>query len=226
MLEDDRRLAELTARYLAGHGVKVTIVTDGADGELEALRHTYDCVILDLMLPGRDGLEVCRNLRRRLDLPIIMVTARGEEADRVLGLEIGADDYLTKPFSARELLARIRVNVRRARGEAGPSRGEVRRGRLVLEPSALRVTLDGAQVEVTAYEFALLHALADRPGRVLTREQLLDLAKGSAELAFDRSIDVHVSRLRAKLGDDARKPRLLKTVRGAGYVLALDEDQR
>src|SRR5678815_2505711 len=102
MLEDDRRLAELTARYLAGHNVKVTVCSDGADGESEALRHTYDCVILDLMLPGRDGLEVCRNLRRRLDLPIIMVTARGEEADRVLGLEIGADDYLTKPFSARD----------------------------------------------------------------------------------------------------------------------------
>jgi DNA-binding response OmpR family regulator len=178
------------------------------------------------MLPGRDGIEVCRNLRSRVDLPIIMVTARGEEADRVLGLEIGADDYLTKPFSARELLARIRVNVRRARGQAGPTLGVVRRGRLVLEPAALRVSLDGVAVDVTAYEFALLHALADRPGRVLTREQLLDLAKGSAELAFDRSIDVHVSRLRAKLGDDARKPRLLKTVRGAGYVLALDEDAR
>jgi two-component system OmpR family response regulator len=226
MIEDDRRLADLTARYLGGHGVKVAVAGDGIEGEAEALRHTYDCIILDLMMPGRDGIEVCRNLRARLDVPIIMVTARGEEPDRVLGLEIGADDYVTKPFSARELLARIRVNVRRARGQAGPSLGVMRRGRLVLEPQALRCTLDGTAVEVTAYEFALLHALAERPGRVLTREQLLDLAKGSAELAFDRSIDVHVSRLRAKLGDDARKPRLLKTVRGAGYVLALDEDAR
>ncbi len=226
MVEDDRRLAELTARYLTGHHVRVTLMRDGVEGEAEALRHSYDCVILDLMLPGRDGVEVCRRLRARADVPIIMVTARGEEADRVLGLESGADDYLTKPFSPRELLARIRANVRRARGQTGPGRATMRCGRLTLEPGSLRVTLDGAPIEVTAYEFALLHALAERPGRVLTREQLLDVAKGSAELAFDRSIDVHVSRLRAKLGDDARRPQLLKTVRGAGYVLAVEAEEQ
>jgi two-component system, OmpR family, response regulator len=224
LIEDDRRLAELTARYLAGHQVVVSITHDGIDGEAAALRRTFDCVVLDLMLPRRDGLEVCRNLRARIDVPIIMVTARREEADRVLGLEIGADDYVTKPFSPRELLARIRANVRRARGRAGPERGVLHRGRLVLDLDAREVTLDGVAVEITAHELAILHALAERPGRVLSREQLLDLALGSSELAFDRAIDVHVSRLRAKLGDDGRRPRLIKTVRGAGYVLATDGD--
>jgi len=149
-----------------------------------------------------------------------MVTARTEEADRVLGLEVGADDYVTKPFSPRELLARIRATVRRVRGQAGPTQQTVQVGGLVLDPQKMTVTLDGNPIDVTAYEFSILRALAQRPGRVLSREQLLDLAKGSAELSFDRSIDVHVSRLRAKLGDDSRNPKILKTVRGAGYLLA------
>jgi len=220
LVEDDERLAQLTARYLETHGVIVTVVGDGLEGQAEALRRQYDCVVLDLMLPGRDGIEVCRELRGRTDVPIVMVTARGEEADRVLGLEVGADDYLTKPFSPRELLARIRATVRRVRGQAGPANTMLQVGGLVLDPQRMTVTLDGKAVEVTAYEFSILRALAQRPGHVLSREQLLDLAKGSAELSFDRSIDVHVSRLRAKLGDDSRNPKLLKTVRGAGYLLA------
>ena len=220
LVEDDERLAQLTARYLESHHVVVTIASDGIEGQAEALRRQYDCIVLDLMLPGRDGIEICRELRSRLDVPIIMVTARGEEADRVLGLEVGADDYVTKPFSPRELLARIRANVRRVRGEVGPAHHAIHVGGLVLDPQRMTVTLDGKAIDVTAYEFAILKALAQRPGRVLSREQLLDLAKGSAELSFDRSIDVHVSRLRAKLGDDSRSPKLLKTVRGAGYLLA------
>jgi DNA-binding response OmpR family regulator len=220
LIEDDGRLAQLTARYLETHGVVVQVCADGALGQAEALRRQYDCLVLDLMLPGRDGLEVCRQLRARIDVPIIMVTARGEEADRVLGLEVGADDYVTKPFSPRELLARIRASVRRARGLVGPSDHALTVGGLHLDPARLTVTLDGKSIDVTSYEFAILRALAERPGRVMSREQLLDLAKGSAELSFDRSIDVHVSRLRAKLGDDSRSPRLLKTVRGAGYLLA------
>jgi len=223
LVEDDARLAQLTARYLETHGVIVTISADGVEGQAEALRRQYDCVVLDLMLPGRDGIEVCRQLRGRSDVPIVMVTARGEEADRVLGLESGADDYVTKPFSPRELLARIRANVRRVRGQAGPERDTIQIGKLVLDPARMAVTLDGKSIEVTAYEFAILRALAQRPGRVLSREQLLDLAKGSADLSFDRSIDVHVSRLRAKLGDDSRSPKILKTVRGAGYMLAGNE---
>ena len=220
LVEDDERLAQLTARYLESHGVVVTVAKDGIEGQAEALRRQYDCLVLDLMLPGRDGIEITRQLRARTDVPILMVTARGEEADRVLGLEVGADDYVTKPFSPRELLARIRATVRRVRGQAGPAQQTIQVGALVLDPQRMTVTLEGKTVDVTAYEFAILRALAQRPGRVLSREQLLDLAKGSAELSFDRSIDVHVSRLRAKLGDDSRSPRILKTVRGVGYLLA------
>jgi DNA-binding response OmpR family regulator len=222
LVEDDARLAQLTARYLETHGVLVTVASDGIEGQAEALRRQYDCVVLDLMLPGRDGIEVTHQLRSRTDVPILMVTARTEEADRVLGLEVGADDYITKPFSPRELLARIRATVRRVRGQSGPAQNTIRVGALVLDPARMTVTLAGKSIDVTAYEFAILRALAQRPGRVLSREQLLDVAKGSAELSFDRSIDVHVSRLRAKLGDDSRNPRILKTVRGVGYLLAGD----
>lgn len=202
----------------------VTWAADGCEGLTEAIRNSYDVVLLDVMLPGRDGLQVCRELRARRDVPIIMVTARGEEADRVLGLEIGADDYLPKPFSSRELLARIRAHVRRARGRAGPPLMPVRIGRLSIDPAGLRATLDGRELPLTGYEFALLRVLAERAGRVLSREQLLDLVKGSAEEAFDRSVDVHISRLRQKLGDDSKQPRILKTVRGAGYLLAAGDD--
>ncbi len=225
LVEDDARLAALTAEYLQGHGVVVTRAGDGRSGLEEALRHPYDVVLLDLMLPQKDGLEVCRELRARSDVPVIVLTARGEEADRVLGLEMGADDYLAKPFSPRELLARMRAVVRRARGQAGPARATVRVGALTLDPGARRATLGRRALDLTGHEFALLYALASRAGRVLSREQLIALAGGSPEESFDRSIDVHVSRLRHKLGDDPKRPRLLKTVRGAGYVLAADEER-
>ena len=220
LVEDDLRLAALTREYLESHGLAVIHVADGRRGLEEALSGRYDAVLLDLMLPGKDGLEVCRELRARSDVPIIVLTARGEEADRVMGLETGADDYLAKPFAPRELLARIRAVTRRAKGRAGPAQGVVRVGSLRIDPAARTVELEGREVHLTGYEFALLEALARRAGRVLTREQLMELARGSAEDAFDRSIDVHVSRLRQKLGDDPRKPRLIKTVRGSGYVLA------
>jgi two-component system, OmpR family, response regulator len=223
LVEDDARLAALTREYLGGHGVAVEVVADGQRGLQEALRGRWDVVLLDLMLPGLGGLEVCRALRARSDVPIIVLTARGEEADRVMGLELGADDYLAKPFSPRELLARIRAVTRRAKGRAGPPQRPVKVGALVVDPSARSVTLRGKPIELTAYEFALLHALAERAGRILSREQLMEFATGSAEESFDRSVDVHVSRLRHKLGDDPKRPRLLKTVRGAGYVLAGEE---
>jgi two-component system OmpR family response regulator len=222
LVEDDARLATLTAEYLGGHGVVVTCVGDGAAGLEEASRRAYDVVLLDLMLPGKHGLEVCRELRVRSDVPIVILTARGEEVDRVTGLELGADDYLAKPFSPRELLARIRAVVRRARGQVGPSVKPLQVGRLALDPGARRATVDGQEIVLTGYEFSLLYALASRAGRVLSREQLIELAGGSAEDAFDRSVDVHVSRLRQKLGDDPKNPRMLKTVRGSGYMLAAE----
>jgi DNA-binding response OmpR family regulator len=220
LVEDDTRLAALTAEYLRGHGVQVVVAADGAAGLTEARRARFDVVLLDLMLPGRSGLEVCRELRSRSDVPILILTARGEEADRVLGLELGADDYLTKPFSPRELLARIQAQVRRARGQAGPTSQPLVLGDLELDPGSLRATLAGRELSLTGYEFQLLRVLAERAGQVLSRERLLELVRGSAEESFDRSVDVHVSRLRAKLGDDPKRPRWLKTVRGAGYQLA------
>jgi len=220
LVEDDARLAALTRDYLESHGIVVELASDGRRGLAEALARRHDVVLLDLMLPEKHGLEVCRELRARSDVPIIVLTARGEEADRVMGLELGADDYLAKPFSPRELLARIRAVVRRARGQAGPSLQVVRVGPLVLDPAARMARLGDRELQLTGYEFALLKALAERAGRVLTREQLMDLAKGSADESFDRSIDVHVSRLRHKLGDDPRHPQWIKTIRGTGYLLA------
>ncbi len=219
-IEDDVRLARLTSRYLGAHGVVVSHAAGGREGIARVLAERPDVVLLDLMLPGIDGVEVCRELRRSVHTPIIMVTARGEEADRVLGLEGGADDYIAKPFSSRELLARIRAQTRRARGQSGPSATLLEVGPLTLDKGARSATLDSAPLALTTFEFDLLAALAERAGRVLGREQLLDLVHGSADEAFDRSIDVHVSRLRQKLGDDPRAPRLLKTVRGVGYMFA------
>ncbi len=224
-VEDDQRLARLTTTFLESRGLVVTRARTGTEAVAEASRRQYDLVLLDLMLPGMDGVEVCRALRTRLDVPIIMVTARREEADKVVGLDSGADDYVTKPFSTMELLSRIRAMVRRSRGLSGPGQRPLTIGPLTLDPSSLRATLDGRDLELTSYEFALLRVLAERPGRACSREQLLDLANGGAEEAFDRTIDVRISRLRAKLGDDARQPRLLKTVRGHGYMLALREDR-
>lgn len=219
LIEDDEKIARLTAEYLEQQGLHVTWVGDGVRGAREAERGNFDAVVLDLMLPGMDGTEVCREIRQHSHVPIIAVTARVEIEDRVLGLGLGADDYLTKPFSARELLARIHAHVRRARGQAGPRATEITVGELVVDTSAFRVTLRGRPIVLTSYEFSLLRVLAEHAGRPLSREQLLDLAKGSAEDSFDRSVDVRISRLRQKLGDDPRNPSLLKTIRGSGYVL-------
>lgn len=224
LVEDDAKLARLTCDYLEQQGLTVTRVADGPSAIREGMKPEYDVVVLDLMLPGVDGFEVCREIRRVSHVPIIAVTARVEVADRVLGLELGADDYVTKPFSARELLARIHAITRRAQGKAGPTAREIRVGRLVLDTAAMSATLDGQPLLLTSYEFALLRVFADHPGRVLSRERLLELAKGNADEAFDRSIDVRISRLRQKLGDDSRHPELLKTIRGSGYVLTSGDE--
>jgi DNA-binding response OmpR family regulator len=202
--------------------VNVVVTGDPFEGIALVLREAPDVVLLDLMLPGRDGLEVCRELRAHIDTPIIMVTARVEEADRVLGLEGGADDYLAKPFSSRELLARVRAQARRKRGRVGPAPALLRVGRLVIDGGSMRATIDGNELSLTTHEFVLLRVFAERPGRVLTRDQLLRFTHASEDDAFDRSIDIHVSHLRQKLGDDPRSPRLLKTIRGVGYMLATD----
>jgi two-component system, OmpR family, response regulator len=220
LIEDDERLALFTSEYLQKHGVVVTHVTDGLRGLAYMAKHNYDAVLLDIMLPGRDGLEVCKDLRARSAVPIIMLTAKTEEIDRVLGLELGADDYVSKPFSSRELLARIRAVVRRDRGSIGPVSTLLQVGELQLDTSRLTVMFGKQSLQLTTYEFTLLRVFAERPGRVLTREQLMDLVKGTTEESFDRSIDVHISRLRQKLNDDPKRPKILKTMRGVGYVLS------
>ncbi len=222
-VEDDERLARLTMQYLASHRLQVHLVTRGDQAVAEVVRIRPDVVLLDLMLPGIDGLVVCRQIRARLDVPIIMVTARTEEADRVIGLEGGADDYVSKPFQSRELLARIRAQARRSRGESGPRAERIEVGALTIDATTMEVTVNGAPVALTTIEFSLLNVLAQRAGRVLAREQLLQLLHGTADEAFDRSIDVVVSRVRAKIEVDARNPRLLKTVRGVGYMLTPGE---
>lgn len=225
MVEDDTKLANLTRTYLEKHGLVVEHARDGERGQELALKHSYDAVLLDIMLPGRSGLDILRSIREHRDVPVIMITARGEEADRVMGLEIGADDYVSKPFSPRELLARIRAVVRRMRGQAGPTNAEVRVSELSLDPGSRKVVLSGEEIDLTSYEFSLLYALVSNAGRVLTRERLMELARGNAEEAFDRSIDVHVSRLRHKLGDNSRKSRMIRTVRGLGYQYLTEADR-
>jgi len=221
-VEDDERLASMTTRYLESHGHQVTWVADGRHGLTEAIKAQHDVVVLDVMLPRLSGIEVCRELRTRCSVPVIMLTALGEEADKVLGLETGADDYLAKPFSSRELLARLKALVRRGRGVVGPPRDTLRVGDLEVSPRSFTATRAGRALRLTTAEFVLLRVLAERAGQVLNREQLLDLTKGSADEVFDRSIDAHISRLRHKLGDDPRQPRLLRTVRGAGYLIEAD----
>jgi two-component system, OmpR family, response regulator len=221
-VEDDERLASMTTRYLEAHGHQVTWVGDGRQGLAEAIKAQHDVVVLDVMLPRLSGIEVCRELRARCSVPVIMLTALGEEADKVLGLETGADDYLAKPFSSRELLARLKALVRRGRGVVGPPRDSLKVGDLEVSPRSFTATRAGKPLRLTTAEFVLLRVLAERAGQVLSREQLLDLTKGNADEVFDRSVDAHISRLRQKLGDDPRQPRLLRTVRGAGYLLEAD----
>jgi DNA-binding response OmpR family regulator len=218
LIEDDARLADMVSEYLGGAGFEVSRVASGA-GALERLaRHPYDALVLDLTLPDIDGLEVCRQLRLRWDTPVLMLTARGEPTDRVIGLELGADDYLPKPFEPRELLARLRALLRRSKA---PSRSRLLRfGRLDIDRDARTVRLDGVEKPLTSLQYELVAALAENAGRVLSREALMDLVKGEPREAFDRSIDVHVSRIRAAIEDDPKKPRRLITVRGAGYVFA------
>jgi len=222
LIEDDRRLAEMLSEYLGEAGFSVSVAGDGRTGLARLAAEPYDALVLDLMLPDMDGLEVCRQLRAFSDVPVLMLTARGDAMDRVVGLEIGADDYLPKPFEPRELLARLRAILRRR--DRTRSSSVLRFGRLEIDRDARCVRVDGAERALTGHQFTLLVALAERAGRVLSRDTLMDLVKGEALEAFDRSIDVHVSRIRAAIEDDPKRPRRLLTVRGAGYVFARQQD--
>jgi DNA-binding response OmpR family regulator len=225
MIEDDARLAGMVATYLAPHGFALRHALGAQEGIALLQRGPdVDLVLLDLMLPDADGLDVCRRIRALPAplgaLPIVMLTAKGDPLDRVVGLEIGADDYLPKPFEPRELLARLRAVLRRPPLAPDPADRVLRFGRLEIDLGARAVRLDGQARPLTAYQFDLLVALAERAGRVLSREQLLEAVKGHGLDPFDRSIDVHIGRLRIAIEDDVKQPRRIITVRGAGYVFA------
>ncbi|MCY1080385.1 response regulator transcription factor [Archangium lansingense] len=218
LIDDDTRMYELLAQYLGQNGITVTHAPDGGRGLAALEASAYDAVLLDVMMPGMDGLEVCRRIRAKSTLPVIMLTARGDETDRVVGLELGADDYLAKPFSPRELLARLRAVLRRAQPAAVAEKMES--SGVSIDVSAREVRVGGRLVELTGLEFDLLVALVRRAGRVIPRDALLDEAGRSDTVVGERTVDVHISHLRQKLGDEGS--RLIKTVRGVGYLFAKD----
>jgi len=226
LIDDDARLSAMVGDYLRGAGFAVDVAASLAAGRTRLAAHAYDALVLDLMLPDGDGLDLCRELRAAAatrQLPLLMLTARGEPTDRIVGLELGADDYLPKPFEPRELLARIKALLRRA--QPGPPAAEVLRfGRLEIDLGARLARVDGRECELTGHQFDLLVVLAQSPGRVLSRDQIMDALKGHPMDAFDRSIDVHISRIRAAIEDDPKAPRRVLTVRGAGYVFARRQD--
>ncbi len=226
VVDDDREIRDLLSKFLERQGMRVTAARDAKEARKLWPLGRYHLVVLDLMLPGESGLDVARWIRGQGDTPIVMLTAMAEETDRIVGLELGADDYLGKPFNPRELLARIRAVLRRASGEGGsgvkePPAKVIRFGGWQLEPSRRRLlNPDGVEVPLTGGEYELLQVMVERANRVLTRDMLMDLLRGRQAGPFDRAIDVAVSRLRRKLEDDGRNPSLIKTVRGGGYVLA------
>jgi DNA-binding response OmpR family regulator len=231
MIEDDHRLAQMVGEYLGQSGLSVTHRADGQSGlaQLQDSASVPDLVILDLMLPDMDGLEVCRRIRSLqgpvAQVPVLMLTAKGDPMDRIIGLELGADDYLPKPFEPRELLARIRAILRRRTdGGAAPATQALRFGTLEIDRDARTVTVAGELADLTSYQFDLLVALAERAGRVLTRDQIMEAVRGRELEAFDRSIDVHMGRIRAAIEADAKNPRRILTVRGVGYVFAKQQD--
>ncbi|MEO5373362.1 MAG: response regulator [Alphaproteobacteria bacterium] len=221
VVDDDAEIRALTSRSLSQHGFSVTTVADGGALRRVLGEEACDLIVLDLMLPGESGLDICREIRGGLNVPIIMLTALGEESDRVVGLEMGADDYLAKPFSTRELVARIRAVLRRTTGSAAAGTGDYRFGGWTLEVVRRRLmSPDGTVVRLTGAEFDLLLAFLDHAQAVLSRDQLSEITRGRSPHLFDRSIDVLIGRLRRKLEPDPREPTLLQTVRNGGYVLS------
>ena len=228
MIEDDARLAAMVEEYLTQSGYAVTHVADGEAGLASLQDRPFDLVVLDLLLPGIDGVEVCRRVRALSGevarVPVLMLTAKGDPMDRIVGLELGADDYLPKPFEPRELLARIRAVLRRQQPGAAPERTLMRFGALEIDRDARIVSVAGQKAELTSYQFDLLVTLAERAGRVLTREQIMEAVRGRELEAFDRSIDVHMGRIRAAIEADVKNPKRILTVRGVGYVFAKQQD--
>ncbi|MCL1960320.1 MAG: response regulator transcription factor [Desulfovibrionaceae bacterium] len=228
MIEDDARLAAMVSAYLTQSGYAVTHAGDGESGLTAIQDKLFDLVVLDLMLPGIDGLEVCRRIRALpgdlAHMPVLMLTAKGDPMDRVVGLELGADDYLPKPFEPRELLARIRAVLRRRQPGASAEHKLMRFGTLEIDRDARAVTVGSQPVELTSYQFDLLVTLAERAGRVLSREQIMEAVRGRELEAFDRSIDVHMGRIRAAIEADVKNPKRILTVRGVGYVFAKQQD--
>jgi len=226
LIDDDMRLSAMVADYLRSHGYQVSTAASLNAGRELLARQAVDALVLDLMLPDGDGLDLCRELRaspRTRTLPVLMLSARGEPTDRIVGLEVGADDYLPKPFEPRELLARVRALLRRTSVHADDA-DVWRFGRLEIDTGLRQVRLAGAACDLTSYQFDLLSVLAQHPGRVLSRDQIMDALKGHPLEAFDRSIDVHISRIRAAIEDDPKEPRRILTVRGVGYVFAKKQD--
>ncbi len=227
IIDDDTRLSAMVSDYLKNSGYDVRTAPTGAVGLSELKKSAPDAVILDIMLPDTDGFEICRKIRQTSDVPVIMLTAKGEETDRIVGLEIGADDYLPKPFNPRELLARLKAVLRRS--QTGPASGDtgtrMQFGDLVIDPESRLITVAGEAANLTAYQFDLLKAFAENAGRVLSRDHLMDLVKGEELEAFDRSIDVHISRIRSAIEKDPKHPRRIITIRGAGYVFARNQDE-
>ena len=228
MIEDDARLAAMVGEYLRQSGYGVAHAGDGESGLTMLQDAPVDLVVLDLMLPGIDGLEVCRRIRALpgdlARVPVLMLTAKGDPMDRIIGLELGADDYLPKPFEPRELLARIRAVLRRRQGGAAPEQQRMSFGSLEIDRDARTVTVGDVPCELTSYQFDLLVTLAERAGRVLTREQIMEAVRGRELEAFDRSIDVHIGRIRAAIEQDVKNPKRIVTVRGVGYVFAKQQD--
>lgn len=218
LIDDDARLFELLDRYLSAHAFSVTHAPDGPHGLAKLSEDVFDVVLLDMMMPGMDGLEVLRRIRAERTLPVLMLTAKGDETDRVVGLELGADDYIPKPFGPRELLARMRAVLRRAQPDAIANKVAV--GDLSADVDSREVRLAGEAIELTGLEFDILVALMRRAGRVVPRDSLLTEAGRTDVVVSERTVDVHISHLRQKLGDDPRAPSWIKTVRGVGYVLA------
>lgn len=224
MIEDDKALAAMVSEYLGKRGIQIVSKPSAKEGIRLIHQNRFDALVLDVMLPDLDGFEVCRQVRAESDIPILMLTARGDETDRIVGLELGADDYLPKPFNPRELLARLRAILRR-RETGGTKRSpSLRFGRLEIDRDARLVRLEGEERLLTSYQFDLLCALALNAGRVMSREALMDCVRGEELDAFDRSIDVHISRIRAALEEDPKHPRRIITIRGTGYVFAKNQD--